>query len=153
MARNPRQSAALAGDSPDEIEAQFYEALQRADLELMMAVWADDDDIVCVHPGGGRVVGTAAIRASFEAIFGNGAVPAVPEQVHSVQWLGGALHHLVERIEVPGEGGGAATQTAWVLATNVYVKTPQGWRMVAHHASPGSLQEMPGPGDAPATLH
>jgi ketosteroid isomerase-like protein len=24
-----------------------------------------------------------------------------------------------------------------VLATNVYHKTPEGWRLVAHHASPG----------------
>lgn len=151
MPRQPRPTATLAGNTPDEVEAQFYEALQRADLELMMTVWADDDEIVCVHPGGGRVVGTAAIRASFETIFGNGAVPAQPEQVHRMQWLGGALHHLVERIEVPADGGG--TQSAWVLCTNVYVKTPQGWRMVAHHASPGSLQELPGPGEAPATLH
>ncbi|MBI5718626.1 MAG: nuclear transport factor 2 family protein [Burkholderiales bacterium] len=149
----PRPSAALAGNTPDEVEAQFYEALQRADLELLMAVWADDDEIVCVHPGGGRVIGTAAIRASFEAIFGNGAVPAQPEQVRRLQWLGGALHHLVERIEVPAAGDSPGPQTAWVLATNVYVKTPQGWRLAAHHASPGSLQEMPGPGEAPATLH
>jgi len=152
MPRHSRPSAALVGNTPDEVEAQFYEALHRADLELLMAVWADDDEIVCVHPGGGRVVGPAAIRASFEAIFANGAVPAMPEQVHRMQWMGGALHHLVERIEVPAEGGGTS-QTAWVLATNVYVKTPQGWRMAAHHASPGSLQELPGPGDAPATLH
>jgi uncharacterized protein len=40
-----------------------------------MAVWADDDEIVCVHPGGPRVVGAAAIRASFEAIFANGGIP------------------------------------------------------------------------------
>jgi len=26
---------------------------------------------------------------------------------------------------------------AVVMATNVYHKTPEGWRMVAHHASPG----------------
>ena len=28
--------------SPDEIEQQFYEALQRGDLERLMAVWSDD---------------------------------------------------------------------------------------------------------------
>ena len=38
--------------SPDEVEAQFYEALQRGDIEQLMALWADDDEIVCVHPGG-----------------------------------------------------------------------------------------------------
>jgi ketosteroid isomerase-like protein len=34
-------------------------------------------------------------------------------------------------------------QHAWVVATNVYAKTAQGWRMVAHHASPGSRVEPP----------
>lgn len=149
MARRPPPS--LAG-SPDEIEAQFYEALQRADIELLMAVWADDDEVVCVHPGGPRIVGPAAIRASFEAIFANGAIPVVPEQVHRLAWLGGALHHLLERITVPGEQGGTE-QNAWVVASNVYVKTAQGWRLAAHHASPATLQEPSGAGDAPSTLH
>ena len=150
MARN-RPPATLGG-TPDDVEAQFYEAMQKGDLEAMMSAWADDEDVVCVHPGGTRVVGVAAIRASFEAIFGNGAIPVRIEQVRRLQWLGGALHHLVERIEV---GGGAAgkTQTAWVMATNVYMRTAQGWRLVAHHASPGVLQEPPPPDDAPATLH
>jgi ketosteroid isomerase-like protein len=30
---------------------------------------------------------------------------------------------------------------AYVIATNVYHKTAQGWRMVAHHASPGMRDE------------
>jgi uncharacterized protein (TIGR02246 family) len=149
MARRPPPS--LAG-SPDEVEAQFYLALQRADLELLMSVWADDDEIVCVHPGGPRIVGPAAIRASFEAIFANGAIPVVPEQVHRLAWLGGALHHLFERITIAGEAG-ADAQTAWIVASNVYVKTAQGWRLAAHHASPAAIGEPPQAGDAPATLH
>jgi hypothetical protein len=40
-----------------------------------------------------------------------------------------------------------------VLATNVYVKTAQGWRMVAHHASPGSERAETAPGETPSTLH
>ena len=32
-------------------------------------------------------------------------------------------------------------RSAWVIATNVYHKTPQGWRLVAHHASPGLRDE------------
>jgi ketosteroid isomerase-like protein len=116
-----------------------------------MSLWADDDEVVCVHPGGPRLVGAAAIRASFEAIFANGRIPVRPEQVHRLQWMGGALHHLVERVAVPAEGGGEAA--AWVVASNVYVKTAQGWRLAAHHASPGSLQEPPPAGEAAATLH
>ena len=142
--------AALMG-TPDDVEAQFYEALQRGDLDKLMAVWADDDEVVCVHPGGGRVIGQASIRASFEAIFGNGGVPVMPEQLHRLQHMGMALHHLVERIDVVTEQG---RQTAWVLATNVYLKTAQGWRLAAHHASPAAAQEPPAMGgDAPGTLH
>ena len=73
-------------------------------------------------------------------------MPVRPEQVHRLQWLGGALHHLVERIEVQTNEG---PHTAWILATNVYVKTVQGWRLVAHHASPGNPHDMAAAG-APA---
>ncbi len=151
MARRPLPPETLLPGSADDVETQFYQALQRADLERLMALWADDDDIVCVHPGGGRLIGAAAIRASFEAIFRNGGIPVRHEQVQRLQHISCALHHLVERIEVPAKKG---TQTAWVLATNLYLKTLQGWRLAAHHASPGSLQEPPPHGDdAPTTLH
>jgi ketosteroid isomerase-like protein len=137
--------------SPDEVEAQFYEALQSGNIERLMAVWSDDDEIVCVHPGGPRVIGAAAIRAAFEAIFAGGGIPVQPEQVHRVQQIGSALHHLVERIEVATDSG---PQSAWVLATNFYVKTTLGWRLAAHHASPGDPHEpLPAVGTAPSTLH
>ncbi len=150
MRRPAKPPAAALHASPDDVEAQFYEALQRGDVALLMAAWADDDEIVCVHPGGGRVVGPAAIRASFEAIFANGGVPAHPEQIHRLQSLGCAVHHLVERIAVDGPEG---RQEAWVMATNVYVKTAQGWRMAAHHASPASPDEPAEADTAPSTLH
>jgi ketosteroid isomerase-like protein len=148
MARKKPPATAL-GATPDELEARFYEALRRADLESLMSVWADDDEIVCVHPGGPRVVGPAAIRASFEAIFANGAIPVQPEQVHRLEALSGAVHHLLESIELRTDEG---PRTAWVIATNVYLQTAQGWRLVAHHASPGSLQAPEDPAAA-SILH
>ena len=58
----PSYRAAQLGGTADEVEAAFYEALQRGDLEQLMACWADEDDIFCVHPGGPRQVGAPAIR-------------------------------------------------------------------------------------------
>ena len=136
--------------SPDEIEQQFYEALQRADIDALMAVWADDDDIVCVHPGGPRVVGHATIRATFEQIFANGAIDAHPEKVRRLQTHTCAVHSVLERVAVMTAEGPHA---AWVVATNVYVKAAQGWRLVAHHASPGTPSEVEEIIEAASTLH
>ncbi len=145
-----RPPAALLSGTPDEVEAQFYEALQQGDLARLMAVWADDDEIVCVHPGGPRMVGAEAIRTSFEALFANGGVPARPEQMRRLHSLTCAVHHLVERIAINTPDG---PQTAWVLATNVYLKTAQGWRLAAHHASPGSPEPQLSAPESPARLH
>jgi len=140
---------ALLG-SPDDIETQFYEALQRGDIDKLMSVWSDDDDISCVHPGGPRLIGAAAIRASFEAIFGNGAVNAQPDKVRRVVAHSSAVHSVLERVQIMGSDG---PQSAWVVATNVYLKGAQGWRMVAHHASPGTPQEVQEIIEIASTLH
>lgn len=149
MARSKLQAATVGG-SPDDIEAKFYDALRSGDVEKLMACWADEDEIVCVHPGGPRVVGGAAIRASFEAMFANGAIRATPLKIRKIDALASAVHNVIERLEVmlptgPGE--------AYVIATNVYHKTAQGWRMVAHHASPGTQREMQEAGVSPTVLH
>jgi ketosteroid isomerase-like protein len=141
---NPHLHAATLGGSPDDVEAAFYEGLRSGDLELLMACWADEDEIACIHPGGLRLLGAAAIRAAFEAMFREGGtIPVTPEQVQRVDAVASAVHHVLERINVMTAEG--AVQ-AYVLATNVYHKTAQGWRLVVHHASPGSpgmAQEMP----------
>lgn len=130
----PSYRAAQLGGTADEVEAAFYEALQRADLEQLMSCWADEDDIFCVHPGGPRLVGAPAIRAAFESMLEGGSVRVTPERVRRVDTLGTSVHNVLERIDVQTAEG---TQRAWVVATNVYLKTAQGWRLVAHHASPG----------------
>lgn len=145
-----KTAAMLLGGSAIETEAAFYDALQTADIDRLMACWSDDDEIVCVHPGGPRIVGAQAIRATFEAIFANGSVRAWPEQVRRVDALTSAVHNVVERVEVMTDSGRA---NAYVLATNVYHKTTDGWRMVTHHASPGSMKEVQEIHDQPAVLH
>ena len=80
QSRSKAQAAALLA-SPEDTEQQFYEALQQADLDRLMEVWADEEEISCVHPGGPRVVGLGAIRAAFETVFLQGAIPAHPERV------------------------------------------------------------------------
>jgi ketosteroid isomerase-like protein len=144
----PKSKSPLS--SPEDIEFAFYEALQQADIERLMACWADEEDIVCVHPGGPRLVGPAAVRAAFEAVFANGAVKAQVEKLRRLDAGSTSVHSVIERVEVMGKDG---PQTAWVVATNVYVKTIQGWRLVAHHASPGTRTEPVDVTTEPPVLH
>jgi ketosteroid isomerase-like protein len=150
MPKSKLQAANLEGDA-DDIEAAFYDALQRGDLEKLMACWADEDEIFCIHPGGPRVVGATAIRATFEAMFADGgAVRAWPERVRKIESVASSVHNLVERVEVVTPNG---PTNAWVIATNVYHRTAQGWRLVAHHASPGTTSDIQEVSDAPSVLH
>jgi ketosteroid isomerase-like protein len=121
--------------SPNECEAAFYDAFERADIKLMMAVWADEPGIVCIHPQGPRLAGLTAIRESFTEIFSHGPrnVVKVSElRQHQSQTL--AIHSVYETFvaQPPANEGDRSIP---LLATNVYLLTPNGWRMVLHHAS------------------
>ena len=149
MSKAKLQAAAVGGTA-DEIEAAFYEALQNADITRLMGCWADEDEIVCVHPGGPCLVGGGAIRAAFESMFANGSIQVRVERVRRVDALASAVHSVLERVDVLTAEG---PRHAWVIATNVYHKTPQGWRLVAHHASPGSASDVAELSAAPQVLH
>lgn len=122
---------ALLFSSADETEAAFYDALSRADIEALMSLWAEDEEIVCIHPGAARQIGHAAIRASFEAIFERGSVHIRPVQLHATRNIMSAVHNIVEEVHRNAE----MSQDMHILCTNVYVKTAMGWRITLHHAS------------------
>ena len=127
--------------SADETEAAFYDALSRADIDALMSLWAEDEEIVCVHPGSSRLVGHATIRASFEAIFERGTVHIQPVQLHASRNMLTAIHNIIEEVQRTPE----MTQDIHILCTNVYIKTALGWRIALHHASVA-------PGRAPSEL-
>ncbi len=132
--------------TPQDAENAFYEALERGNLDAMMAVWAEDEEIVCVHPGGPRLSGYAAIREAWRRVFETGTKLRVQLSVPGVvQTPFTAVHSLTEHIGVVGKDEVRAP----VVATNVYVRGPLGWRMIVHHASPSP----PAAPEAPKTLH
>ena len=142
--------AATVGGSSDDTETAFYDALQKGDIDLLMACWAYEDDIVCIHPGGPCMVGTGAIRAGFEALFAHNTIRAQISRVRKVESLTSAMHSVLEHVEVLLPDG---PREAFVIATNVYHQTPQGWRLVLHHASPGTPNEAQEVTERPVQLH
>ena len=118
--------------TPKETEAAFYQALEQADLDAMMEVWADNDNIACVHPMGPRLEGQEEITESWRRIFSNGA--RMRFRISDVQALtdgGVAVRVVHENITVSNR-----SSESIVLATNVYRLIGDSWYMVLHHASP-----------------
>lgn len=136
--------------TPDDAENAFYDAFERGDLAAMMAVWAESDSVVCVHPRGPRLVGFDAVRDSWTQIFagGNTQLRIRATEVQRFDGQGVAVHALVETLSAPGQ-----QPTQSVSATNVYELTDGGWRMVVHHATPLEQPAAEKPEAAAPTSH
>ena len=142
--------------SPQDTEAAFYDALQRADLDAMMEVWSEDDEVSCIHPGGARITGYEQVRENWSRIFKSGQrlqVSLSDQVVVSGMML--SLHSLHENILATGAQFAAGGTRSIVVTTNVYLRASGGWRMVLHHAShaPAPVIRREVPLEAPKVLH
>ncbi len=140
--------------TPQDAEAAFYDALQRGDLDAMMEVWSADEEVCCIHPGGVRLTGLESVRENWAQIFKSGQrlqLQLSDQVVVSGMML--SLHSLHENILVLG-GPGAGARSI-VVATNVYLRSAGGWRMVLHHGShaPATVVRRDTPLEAPKILH
>ncbi len=137
-------------DSPEAIEQAFYDALEQADLDGLMALWSDDDEIVYIPPGGTRLIGHHAIRAAWRETFANGAVHVRPTQTHVLQTAVVSMHSVIEQVLLNHDG---QTSIISLIASNVFFKGPRGWRLVLHHASPLPEDKTPRPANSEGYLH
>jgi ketosteroid isomerase-like protein len=118
--------------TPQDAAAAFYRAFETKDIDVMMAAWAEDEEIVCVHPGGPRLVGFDAVRRGWEQIFaGETKLLFRLDEIVVLETVGMALQSAIEQVTV----GDNPAPRGTAIASNVFLRTPSGWRMVLHHAS------------------
>ncbi len=113
---------------------RFYDAFGALDLQMMDAVWEDSERAMCVHPGWEPLVGWDPIRTSWEGIFDNTTLMHFNIRYVNVAVEGDCgwvtcVEHITSVLQ------GRATNFS-VLTTNIFVRGAQGWKMIAHHASP-----------------
>ncbi len=143
------QTASPSPATPREAEKAFYQAFEQADAEAMLAVWDDGADVVCIHPMGQALGGREAVARGWREILASGHrmhFTLIPLQFTEDGDL--AVSLVYEHIRVDGE---SRTRPP-ILATNVYRRTPGGWRIVAHHASP-AVVDLEAARQAPRSLH
>jgi ketosteroid isomerase-like protein len=110
----------------------------------MAAVWdeVEPDALVCVHPGWAMLRGRSRVLRSFSARMEN--TPYIQfflTDVHVAVTGDTAVVTCTENILTAVSQEGSSGQ---VIATNVFVRRPDGWRLQVHHGSPvlGTLEEV-----------
>lgn len=115
----------------------FYTAFANGDFPAMDALWSAEAPVACVHPGWSPLVGRKDVMASWEALL-RGPPPIRPGPATAFVYDGAAFVLCLELIE----------QTV-LSATNIFVREPEGWRLVHHQAGPS--HDATAPEDPPKT--
>jgi len=136
--------------TPEAAEAAFYSAFEARSLDAMMAVWANADSIACIHPLAAPLNGHAAVAAGWRSMFeAAGKFRVQVETVHEIREATQVIRIVREYLII----GQEAKPRPPILATNVYRKETDSWRMVLHHASPLQVGGTPPARTPPVVLH
>ncbi|NEC22599.1 nuclear transport factor 2 family protein [Streptomyces parvus] len=129
-----------------EVEAAntaFYEALERGDHEELSDRWLPGEDLTvsCVHPGWPVLTGRGEVLRSYALIMANTEyIQFFLTDVNIAMTGDTALVTCTENILSggPAEEGNALGPLVGqlVVATNVFRRTADGWKLWSHHGSP-----------------
>jgi len=121
-----------------EANERFYRALEGLDVGAMDGLWLQAPWVRCVHPGWEAIAGWEAVRFSWEQIFASTRwMRVTPTSVEIAAFGEVGIVSCSENISAT-HGGHVGLGVA--QATNVFLWTPDGWRMIVHHASPAPVR-------------
>ncbi len=113
--------------------ARFYKAFERRDLRAMGDCWSGTAGDACIHPGWEPLYGNTAVMEAWANIFATGVPMRFVVADVVVQLLGDiARVHNVENISLSDDGEAVGR----VAVTHIFIRRPEGWRLVLHHGSP-----------------
>lgn len=117
-------------NTPQAAEVAFYDAVERGDMALLDSVWSRDENVVCIHAGSNRIEGRAEVLDSFTDLFtdASGISYSITDTLQTGN-DGLAIHLVREEVEIDGE------VVSVMVATNIFHREEDGWRMLLHHAS------------------
>tara|TARA_S200000501_G_C20866542_1_gene762145 strand:+ start:2023 stop:2427 length:405 start_codon:yes stop_codon:yes gene_type:complete len=103
----------------------FYLAFQNNDIEAMTTLWANRDDISCIHPGWNHLSGRDLVLASWDDILSGNKTPNFEIKGASVNIYENIAivicYELFEKI--------------CLVATNIFVNENKEWRIIHHQSS------------------
>ena len=113
----------------------LYRAFETGDVDLMESVWDDEqpEQLVCVHPGWPMLRGRSSVLRSWSAVMaGTDYIQFFLTDVQVAVTGQTAVVTCTENVLTSAD----VAENAAVVATNVFVRRPSGWRLQVHHGSP-----------------
>lgn len=122
----------------EEVNSEFYGAFERGDIDSMTRIWLDDRETLCVHPGTTPLRGASAITRSWALLMANATyiqffLTDVEVSVHGDVASVSCMENVLTADEHTAD---ASFIGARAVATNVFVREGDTWRLWIHHASP-----------------
>lgn len=112
----------------------FYRSFEALDLDAMGRVWADDDEIQCIHPGWELLTGRECVMRSWELIFAN--TNSIRFDVTDLTLkIAGDMAWITAIENILSDAGGSRFRSQ-AVATNLFSRRDGEYRMILHHASP-----------------
>ncbi len=140
----PRPRRMREREAVERVNQEFYDAVENGDLEALERLLLDGplaDSVCVVHPGWPVLRGRGHVLRSYALIMANTDYMQFFLTDVEVAVAGDtAMVTCSENILSggPAEPDGSAGELVGglVVATNVFRRTPEGWRMWSHHGSP-----------------
>ena len=117
-----------------QMNKAFYEAFESLDIMRMDGLWAQKDYVTCIHPGWTLRSGWPEVRDSWVLIFNNTFSMEFELSDMQVQ-VAGDLGWVVCMENIVSRQGETEKQSR-VLATNLFERFGDEWKMIHHHGSP-----------------
>ncbi|MDR0528377.1 MAG: nuclear transport factor 2 family protein [Zoogloeaceae bacterium] len=119
--------------TPHDAEMAFYAAIRQRNLDALIAVWSDEEEVLCMHPGIPPLVSLDSIRKAWQEIFRR--VNHIQLDVrHFAHWQGSLMsaHQLTEILRTRA---GKEVRESTYRVTHLYIRGGHGWRLVCRHIS------------------
>jgi len=117
-----------------EVSRQFYAALKRmlnGDARALSDVWSHRSFVTAMHPLGGRQVGWAEIRKTWEQIAQRSSEGNVELKDQLIRLAGEVAYEVgVEHVEAKLGGHKVAAK---IRVTNIYQREARAWKITHHH--------------------
>ncbi len=124
----------ITKDALLEINKSYYKAFENFDIETMSQIWANTDDVVCIHPGWDILIGWEKVKEGWNKIFMEETL--LKFTIRNPNVIIRDRVGIISCIEEIFISSRETISQTFIATTNLYQETENGLKLFYHHSSP-----------------